>query len=1294
MAATMKADRTAQQAEFVTATIEQAAKRVRWNDVFTGVSLAVVLSLVYFATVMVLDRLLTLPDLARQLGFIAWLGALAFVVYGWIVVPMQRTVNPRYIARQVENTLDDPKNALINWVDLKEKPLPGAVQSAVSAKAAAGLDEADVEKATSSKLLTGLLLSAAILVGVLAVLFLVFKFTQFTSLFTRAVNPFGAGAIATQTQLELKAPPDGNASIIDGDPLTIAIQLSGRLPKPADADAPKLLVRYNAADTDYAELSLLPGETNGAYSLDVPRSTILNGFWYKLTAGDATTPEYRITVLTRPSLVGFVAQYEYPAYLKWPDSTGTTPNLRGHRGTNVAYTVEANRPLERATMTIRANGRVTTLVGKIDPAMPEFAAFNSKLWDEGLYTVSFLPKGESRESVSAEYPIQVTIDQAPVVELQKDGKPMKDEAVLSVPVDGLLSVDAKLTDDHGLVGAALHLALVKQDGVKIKAKPYRDGKPLLRGDGTHPTTLDDYKDSVKLSDLRDASDKPLTLAVGSELEYWVSATDNCTEPEANTGTSKRYKVKLTAKESDQQKQANQQKKDQERKADEQKNQQKQDDNLKQEKRPENEKKDPNQEQNRNPDDNNPEKKPDQGKPEKKENEPKQGENRTEKKNEQTGDGQGNDTKPNDDQQNKKEADDLQKRIDDKNKQAGDGKGSGDEAKGDATKPQAGTKGGTPPPDGKDDPAQPKEQKPDGASQPSSEKDGGKMTEPQRAEEKPAPKQNGKPEEQPAQPKGEGKPDKEQKAGETKPSPKEEQNPMTGEKKEGSSETKPGKNDTQPKEGDKQEKNPNEQSGSKPKADPERGSTKAGEKEKSGEKEQSKAGEGKPEQPQKPAEQKSGEKGAPPKDVAGEKPAPKPDEKPSEGKPQGSNKEQGNTKPSQTDKPKELTEEEKKEIRDAAKDLDSKDEAKKKAAQDKLDEKIGKQNREATEQMQKDLNSDDKATREAAQKKLDDFAKQNKDNKEKGEGKPKELTEEEKKEIRDAAKDLDSKDEAKKKAAQDKLDEKIGKQNREATEQMQKDLNSDDKATREAAQKKLDDFAKNNKGNEQPKDLTPEQKADLEKAAKDMNSKNKDEREAAEKKLDEMIGKEKREEIQNDLKDLQGNDSKKQEAAKEKLDKLAKEANSRKPGKPSEEDNNKLGGAGLDNDGSKLEANAANRLKSEELRLKNFKDVRGNKEFLKEAGYTPEQYEEFLKKQEAVVERLRDDVANAKPNTNTSGKPTQATNDFSGERLKTAKEGALLNGSGGPSIAAPGFADAQKRFAAEAAKREAERNKQK
>jgi collagen type III alpha len=522
--------------------IDRAAARVRWNDLATGAAILIVTFLSYIVLMMSLDKWLVIPAVVRQFAFIGFLALCSTVLYFGVIRPYRRRVNPRYIARQVEQTIPDAKNVLINWVDLQDAEMPGTVKTAVAQKAADGLGHANLESATHSSRLMWFTIVAGVLLASLAALFILFKWPQFSSLVSRAINPFTNTEIASRTRIDLLEPIAGHATITDGEQLNISISIGGSVPDPNGPEKPRILVRRNPDATTYEDFPLIRGESSREFALMLPRSIIQNGFWYKVAAGDSTTDEFRVDVRTRPMLTGFDVKYEYPTYLKWPADFGVDARLKGMRGTTVTLTVQTNRSVDSGSLIVTAGKQNELIRGEVTGANQQSLRFQLKLVESGIYFVQFKPNGGESTFTSTQYPIEVEIDQAPIVRIVS---PREEE--IALPVTSMLAIDAVLNDDHGIVSAGLRMKLPGQNSVVIPTKKFRDGKSLARTkDGSFETEIPDYKESVTLDKLTDEAGKPIVLKEGDLLEYWVEATDNCTEPTANSGESVHQRVRIAS----------------------------------------------------------------------------------------------------------------------------------------------------------------------------------------------------------------------------------------------------------------------------------------------------------------------------------------------------------------------------------------------------------------------------------------------------------------------------------------------------------------------------------------------------------------------------------------------------------------------------------------------------------------------------------------------------------------------------------------------------------------------------
>ena len=131
---------------------------------------------------------------------------------------------------------------------------------------------------------------------------------------------------------------------------------------------------------------------------------------------------------------------------------------------------------------------------------------------------------------------------------------------------------------------------------------------------------------------------------------------------------------------------------------------------------------------------------------------------------------------------------------------------------------------------------------------------------------------------------------------------------------------------------------------------------------------------------------------------------------------------------------ELTREEKNELMEKARDLNSKDDGKRQAAEKAFDDKLGK---EAREKIQEEIkNRKDESEKGLTPKQIDDLQNKIDDVAKKDAGKKNGLTKEDIESLAKKAGDLNSMDETKRKEAEKALDDALG---RDAREELQKEM---------------------------------------------------------------------------------------------------------------------------------------------------------------------------------------------------------------------------------------------------------------
>lgn len=542
-----KTDPASKYATQVDEQIDQATDRIRFHDLAFGGVLLLVIGLVYTIAAVVLDKYLVLPEWVRQVGLLGFLTTVAAVAYFTIIRPLRRQINPMYAAVQVEKTIDNAKNSVAGYVESRQNGgVNQAVQAAMAGRAARSMGQADLNRAVDhrSLLYTGAIGIVALLA--LVVLFFVFRPTQFTSLLGRAFVPFTSPPIATRTQLTLVRPESGDLTITAGQSVQITVHVGGKIPNAESPERVRLLLRHNPADPNYIPVALEPGETARDWQVRVPDYLIQNGFWYKVAGGDAETPEYKVTVRSLPLFTEYEARYEFPAYVRRQPEVRKDARLEAYRGTKVTLIARTNREVRDGRADIDPTGE--RVVGKPVPGQPDSLRFDFKLNESGTYKLTFTATTGERNADPPAYGIRVIADEAPVIEITA---PADDPVRL--PANGFLAVDAKIGDDFGIDTVVLKMRLLGAIDIPLADVPFQGGKSFLRAsDNTWPTNLD-YKDSVPFAQLKDATGAAVALKEGMAIEYWLEATDNCTEPKPNVGKSKVRRVELLPPKKDEEK---------------------------------------------------------------------------------------------------------------------------------------------------------------------------------------------------------------------------------------------------------------------------------------------------------------------------------------------------------------------------------------------------------------------------------------------------------------------------------------------------------------------------------------------------------------------------------------------------------------------------------------------------------------------------------------------------------------------------------------------------------------------
>lgn len=562
---------------FVDQQLARVKQRLRAIDLGAAGLLLLAITLGYAAVMAVFD-------LAVRGNNDSWVGAVRLIAFGVYLLAMAaggyvlasrflRRINPYYCANQLEQTLPDAKNSVINWLDLKEEHLSPAIRSSLGMKAAKDLKEADAEQVVDPKQtwFTGGL--AAALFVILVIVFAISP-NQFASLLARAFLPFRDISIANRATITL-IKPVGDVTVPHNQRVEFLAQIEGRFPKVNHPQAPTLWYRY--APGDPFQPVALEEDGNGQWAAIIAADQVQNGFWYKITAADDATAIYQVSTRSRPEAKQFEVTYHYRPYRKLADETVIFPNehalfpeLRGHRGTEVTVLVRTNQPVREGRLQLELPGALTEVPGERLEGDPKAFRCKFSLERSGIYRVLFRAQSEESNTDRDAYRIEVRDDLVPAVVLTK---PAQD---VSLAANGTLTVEGSAQDDFGVKAMALRLRVLEgADKPSLAPQPYRPGKKFQFETGEYPTKLD-YLDVLALDQLKTEQGVPFPVATGMILEYWLEATDNADYPSAtgNVGKSQAYKIKIDPpQDPKKQKEERQQAQDQQKKHEKQQDQQ-------------------------------------------------------------------------------------------------------------------------------------------------------------------------------------------------------------------------------------------------------------------------------------------------------------------------------------------------------------------------------------------------------------------------------------------------------------------------------------------------------------------------------------------------------------------------------------------------------------------------------------------------------------------------------------------------------------------------------------------------
>jgi len=370
-----------------------------------------------------LDNLFHLGTAARVALSLAWLaggGAAAWRPVRRFLRRIDRTES----AILIERAAPEVDNRVINAERLaRDAGVPPLVLGIVRAEAALDIDRLDLRRVLPMAALRPLAVAA----GAAAALFLLYAVTlpdYFTNALKRYARPGADTPPVTRTTIAVRP---GHASVDEGGSLTVKAEVGGEIPERA---------RLRVGEAVY-DMRFTGREFQHEFkAVEAP-------FEYRVEAGDARSPVYRVDVRRRARVKRLAIRIVYPDYLK------REPKVEDPASGAIAA-VEGSR----AEIAFQATKRLQRVRLEADPVFkPRGAGFRWAIdvAAGGTWRLAWTD-ADGLEGRSPSYPVQALKDQPPKVRLAEPARH------LAVRPDGSCTAVVQASDDFALASVSLRAA--------------------------------------------------------------------------------------------------------------------------------------------------------------------------------------------------------------------------------------------------------------------------------------------------------------------------------------------------------------------------------------------------------------------------------------------------------------------------------------------------------------------------------------------------------------------------------------------------------------------------------------------------------------------------------------------------------------------------------------------------------------------------------------------------------------------------------------------------------------------
>jgi hypothetical protein len=470
----------------------------------------------------VLDSVFTLPRAARWAGLALWLATAAWGAF--------RISRLRHNPTRIEEAAHDAETHRPDLgceVSTAAEYVTGArtptreyePEIAAALQQQASLHLASVQVPYAQTLVRPVLWGA-VAVATAIVAFALFAPGGFISLL-RATVPWSN---ASHTRIQ---PSLGNAELAAGTQLTFTNQLGGRIPREA-----RFEFREDGSNT-WQSVVLPVNQATALHPITVNKPLV-----WRVAAGDAVTPEFRLEAYTPAAVRGLAIRIAPPAYTRLPAFEQRSPAITTLRGSRALFRLDPNVPLSTAALRF-TNGVVLPLT-----------RVTNDLWSAELSVTNdnaysfVLADSRGRPGLDRSlHRVRALPDEPPKIEITQPGQDIRANPTNTVP----LRIEA--SDDFGIASARLvfHKLGQPEREVSLDVSAFKDGKLTTAAEiALAPLQLREYELVAYHAEARDNNDFD-GPGVGRSSTYFIEVTDKVSQPSPKAQSQgKSEKVNLLA----------------------------------------------------------------------------------------------------------------------------------------------------------------------------------------------------------------------------------------------------------------------------------------------------------------------------------------------------------------------------------------------------------------------------------------------------------------------------------------------------------------------------------------------------------------------------------------------------------------------------------------------------------------------------------------------------------------------------------------------------------------------------